>query len=157
MVNNIIPMRILATILALTIVLAAGAQTITKTVIKVGGVNQIVVNGATASDSVQYLPSGCGAPTINMANYISKKHGSAIYTDTCADVGYLYSPSTDTWYTLATGGAGTFFGLTDVDSAGIQDGDIPYYDAASGDILFQSFSVTGTVYYPLDSLNTPPV
>lgn len=61
-----------------------------------------------------------------------------------------------------SGGVTTFFALTDVDSSGIQDGYIPYYDATSGNILFEAQGTSpiasGTTTYQVqDSTNTPPV
>lgn len=99
-------MRKIIFFLLLSIPFIGVAQT--KTVVKVGGAQQIIVNGATASDSVSYVPSGCGAPTIDMSNYISKKRASAFYVDTCADVAYFYSISTNTWITFAAGSIPTW-------------------------------------------------
>lgn len=70
------------------------------------------------------------------------------------------------WSKIGSGGGGggvtTFFALTDVDSSGIQDGYIPYYDATSGTILFEAQGTSpiasGTTTYQVqDSTNTPPV
>ena len=83
------------------------------------------------------------------------------YFNTGSDSGWYYSHGGyQSWIKFGTGSGGTttFFELTDVDSSGIQDGYIPYYDQSSGNILFQGQGEvsTGNVYYAIDSLNTPP-
>jgi hypothetical protein len=80
----------------------------TKTLLPpVGGTNTIYrIAGGAIADTVQYLPSTVGIPTLNMLNYMAAKRAAATQVDTANDIPYWYSPKLNAWYTI-TGGGGT--------------------------------------------------
>src|SRR6478735_3941743 len=52
----------------------------------------------------QGIPSGCGAPTIDIKDAVQRIAG--IYSDTCNGKVYWYNPSTALWNELGPGGGG---------------------------------------------------
>src|SRR5882762_3978199 len=80
------------------------SQAQVKTVVPTGSPNQIALaKDAMGADSVQMLPTGCGAPAINMAHYMTAKRRAAGYMDSCNHRLYVWDPKRTAWDTAHLG------------------------------------------------------
>jgi hypothetical protein len=93
-------------LLFILLIISVGVNAQTKTLLPpVGGTNTIYrIAGGAIADTVQYLPSASGIPTLNMLNYMNAKKSAATQIDTTNDIPYWYSPKLNAWYTIAGGG-----------------------------------------------------
>lgn len=118
-----------------------------------------------AFDSTLLIPVRSGAPVniveLRSTNLLRK---AGLIADTTNKKMYIFWPTDSTWSEISLGGGSgaiNFFDIVNVDSTGMRDGYIPYYDSATGNILFQEpgapVSISVNSHYVEDSTNTPPV